>query len=290
MTAAPRPETTGFIDTGSVTLHVRQWPGEKRPFLLLHGLSSNSRTWSQVAAHLSAAGHPVTAVDQRGHGRSDKPATGYDFASITTDLADLIAALKVERPYIVGQSWGGNVVLEFGARHPGLAAGLGFVDGGTIDFQADPANTWETIAERLRPPDLRGTPRDRLRGFIQNAHPDWTAEGVAATLDNFETLPDGTVRPWLSLDRHMAILRAMWEQRPPALYPRVREPVLILPAETGDAGWTASKRRSVTAAREALAQSDVVWFANTDHDIHVHRPAQLADVLLETVVSGIWST
>ena len=35
---------------------------------------------------------------------------------------------------------------------------------------------------------------------------------------NFETLEDGTIRPWLTLDRHMQILRALWDQKPSQLY------------------------------------------------------------------------
>ena len=73
------------IDIG-FQMSVREWRpnkaiAERRPFLLVHGLSSNARTWDGVAAELSAAGHPVVAIDQRGHGRSEKPpiSAGYDF-------------------------------------------------------------------------------------------------------------------------------------------------------------------------------------------------------------------
>ncbi len=44
------------------------------PFVLVHGLASNARLWDGVATALVAAGHPVFAVDLRGHGRSSKPA------------------------------------------------------------------------------------------------------------------------------------------------------------------------------------------------------------------------
>jgi pimeloyl-ACP methyl ester carboxylesterase len=86
-----------YINIG-LNLHVQEWLPETfevsktskvfSPFVLLHGLSSNCRTWEFVAARLTAAGHYVVAVDQRGHGLSDKPSTGYDFATITADLAD----------------------------------------------------------------------------------------------------------------------------------------------------------------------------------------------------------
>ena len=67
--------------------------GTQVPFLLVHGLASNARMWDGVAAVLAAAGHPVVAVDQRGHGRSSKPDEGYDFVTVVADLVALIASL-----------------------------------------------------------------------------------------------------------------------------------------------------------------------------------------------------
>jgi pimeloyl-ACP methyl ester carboxylesterase len=267
---------------GGLCLHIRRWPGSGRPFVLLHGLASNARTWEGVARHLSAAGHPVVTVDQRGHGRSDKPTGGYDFDTIAGDLARLLDVLAIEQPIVAGQSWGGNVVLEFGARHPRRAAGLVFVDGGFIDLQTRPGATWEQIAEQLRPPDLIGTPQVHLKTRIQQAHPDWTAEGIAAMLGNFETLPDGTIRPWLTMERHMRIVRAMWEQRPRELYPKVQAPVLIAVAEDrSNPTWMAIKHQQLDAAIALLPHGTVHWFTDTAHDIHVHRPAALAELMLK---------
>ena len=59
---------------GGPRLALRRADGPGRPFLLVHGLSSNSRVWDGVARRLAAAGHEVVAVDQRGHGRSEEPA------------------------------------------------------------------------------------------------------------------------------------------------------------------------------------------------------------------------
>ena len=65
---------------GGPLLALRRTDGERRPFLLVHGLSSNARTWDGVAAGLAAAGHEVVAVDQRGHGHSDSATDGYTTA------------------------------------------------------------------------------------------------------------------------------------------------------------------------------------------------------------------
>ncbi|MFN8465344.1 MAG: alpha/beta fold hydrolase [Caldilineaceae bacterium] len=151
-------------------LNVRHWPGEGRPFVLLHGLASNSLTWAVVARHLQAAGHAVYAVDQRGHGPSDKPDDGYDFGTVTEDLALLLGPVGAGRPHRSGTVWGGNVVLEFGGKIPKRAAGLVMVDGGYLDLQARPDVTWEKIADQLRPPPLAGTPRSAMRQRLATFH------------------------------------------------------------------------------------------------------------------------
>ena len=65
--------------------------GVRRPFLLVHGLSSNARIWDGVGTRLAAAGHAVVAVDQRGHGRSEQVPDGYTTAQCAADLAALCA-------------------------------------------------------------------------------------------------------------------------------------------------------------------------------------------------------
>lgn len=280
-----------FVEIGNpgLTLRVRHWPGPKRPFVLVHGLASNCHTWDLTAERLAAAGHRVIAVDQRGHGLSDKPDEGYDFATITTDLAHLLAALEVTQPIMLGQSWGGNVLLEFGARYPELARGLGFIDGGFIDLQARPEASWERVAQELKPPDLTGTPREQMKAYMRLSHPDWPEAGIEATLANFETLPDGTVRAWLTLSRHLLILRAMWEQQPQALYPHVTVPVLICVAEDrNNRAWSKTKAGQVAAAQSGLPQAEVHWFEDTDHDLHIQRPEALVALLLERVQRGFW--
>lgn len=221
-------------------LHVRERAGDGRPLVLLHGLASNALTWEPLARALNAAGHRVVSVDQRGHGHSDKPERGYGFDEVTADLAALLNALGLARPPVLaGQSWGGNVVLEFAARYPERVAGLLLVDGGFGEMSARPGATWEQISVDLKPPSTTGIPRERLAAWMRKSHPDWTDEGIEDSLGSFEVLPDGTARVWLALEHHMEILRALWEHHVPQLFPQVAAPVLI--AAAGGAtrrGWS----------------------------------------------------
>ncbi|HET6792901.1 MAG TPA: alpha/beta fold hydrolase, partial [Acidimicrobiales bacterium] len=99
-------------------------------FLLVHGLASNARLWDGVAESLAGRGHACAAVDQRGHGRSDKPDDGYDLATACSDLRTVLASLRAgtdgfEGPVVVvGQSWGATVVLELAYRHPDEVAAV----------------------------------------------------------------------------------------------------------------------------------------------------------------------
>ena len=187
-----------------VYLHVRRWPGDKRPFLLVHGLSSNARLWDGVATELCAAGHPVHAVDLRSHGDSDAPPDGYDTATAADDLA----ALGLTGVIAAGQSWGGNVVVSLAAKHPGVVAALALIDGGWLDLTQQ-FRSWEVAETALRPPEIEGLPASELRRYLRQNHPGWSAEAIDATLANMRVWPDGTLTRRLPVDRHMRIARSM---------------------------------------------------------------------------------
>ena len=288
MAATLTPGVDAMLAVRNQQLHIRQWPGALRTVVLVHGLASNCMTWEATASALSAAGHAVVSVDQRGHGRSSKPEGGYGFDDVTGDLHALIQQLGLDRPIVAGQSWGGNVVLDFAARHPAAVSGIVLVDGGFIDLQAKPGATWESISLQLTPPALAGIPRAAMQARMQLGHANWSAAGVQHQLANFETLADGTIRPWLTLERHMLILRALWEQRVGKIYPQVTAPVLLLAAEEVSRERLVQKRAEVAAASALLRSCQVHWFADTDHDIHVQRPHETAALILQALASGFF--
>ena len=289
MTPGPTPRT---IDVGGgIELEAFEWapvgdPG--RAFVLVHGLASNARLWDGVARHLAAAGHPVLALNQRGHGRSSKPDDGYDTPTVAGDLARVIGATGWDRPVAVGQSWGGNVVVELAAAHGDLVAGVACVDGGFIEISSRFA-TWEDCERALAPPNLVGMARSRIEGAMRSSHPDWPEEGLAGALENFEVLPDGTIRPWLTRERHLKILRGMWDHHPLARAAVIETGVLWLPADSGDVAWTHSKQDALAAIEAALTRSRTVWFSPADHDVHAQHPDRVATVLHDATEDGFFA-
>ena len=243
------------------------------PFLLVHGLASNAHMWDGVAARLGERGHPSAAVDLRGHGLSPKPDEGYDFVTVTDDLAALIKSEGWDRPVAVGQSWGGNVVVELGWRFPELVRGVVGIDGGAIEL-AVRFPSWEACKAALTPPPLAGTPLVEIERRFRGVHPDWPESGVAGALANFEVQADGTVAPWLTLDRHLQILRGLWEHRPSDRFPELQVPALLVPAGA--------------ARAPAIAGVEVVPMEG-DHDLHAQHPVEIADLLVAHVESGYFS-
>lgn len=285
MTLPPRRRITvapGVEDSVVVWRDAHEATAEA-PFLLVHGLASNLRLWDGVARRLAAAGHAVAAIDQRGHGHSDKPDDGYDYATVTADLVAASTALGLDRPIVVGQSWGGNVVLELGWRHPDAVRAVAAVDGGVIAL-ARVFASWEEVATVLRPPPLVGTPVEQMRARMASYLDGFDDEAVDAQMANLEIRDDGTVAPWLTLDRHLAILREMWETDPAATYERIAVPVLLMPVEGGLGGE--QRGEAVAAALERIPRARAHWFADAHHDVHLQRPDEVADLLLAAVADG----
>ena len=210
-----------LIATGTgVRLRVVRWGDPTthsgKPIVLVHGLASNAMLWEGAALALVQLGHPVIAVDLRGHGLSDKPEDGYDMGSVTDDLAGLLNAIAPRgyaMPVVCGQSWGGNVVIELAHKYSSLISGVVPVDGGFLELQNNFAD-WDSCAVALRPPNLIGTPAKQMRAYMQSAHADWPQTGIDGAMANMEHLPDGTIKPWLTLERHMMVLRGLWEHKP----------------------------------------------------------------------------
>ncbi len=280
-------------------LHVIRWQPSAQPaaspggppFLLVHGLSSNARLWEGVGSRLAAAGHVAVAVDERGHGLSDKPDHGYDFETIDGDLARLIERLDLHRAVFAGQSWGGGVALDLAVRSPELLAGIVLVDGHAWDLQDDFA-TFDDAWERLAPPRVAGSPLVGVRQWFRTQHPTWSDDAIEWSLGNFRVDPDGRVDLWLTRDRHRQILQALWDQQPSQLWPRVSVPVLALVADTGQADWTAKKRAAMQRADQLLTTAGVpheIRWVEADHDIHAQHPDLVADAMLEALDAGLFA-
>ena len=279
------------VEVNGLRLSVREWPGTGPPMLLVHGLASSSHIWDLVAPRLQHAGHHVIAYDQRGHGLSSKPSSGYGFDRVSRDAADLIQALDLARPVVVGHSWGANVALELAVRRPRLVSGLVFIDGGFLNL--GDRMDWPTCREELAPPDLKGTPvhefLEMLRYFL-HGQVEITPEVEAVFLSLMRIDAHGNIHPRLSRANHLRILRALWEQDSLSRLRRVPVAALVLAvrseADTPDsAGFMEEKKRASRVVRAIGGNVRFEWIDGI-HDVPLQRPEAVARRIVRFARSG----
>lgn len=104
-------------------------PPATYPVVLLHGLMGFAANWGKIWPELHAR-RPVLVLDQRGHGRSPKPKTGYTPTDYAKDLKGLLSHLGWTKCHVVGHSMGGRVALRFCSLYPEIAVSLTLEDSG----------------------------------------------------------------------------------------------------------------------------------------------------------------
>ena len=113
--------------TDQTKLYVKDW-GSGRPVILTHGWPLTADSWDDQAVAIADAGYRVIAYDRRGFGRSEQPWSGYDYDSLTDDLANVIEQTGAKDATLIGFSMGGGEVARYMSRH----AGKGVVKAGLI--------------------------------------------------------------------------------------------------------------------------------------------------------------
>ena len=101
----------------AVKLNVTDSGGTGRPVILIHGWPLSGASWENQVPALKQAGYRVITYDRRGFGASDKPDSGYDYDSLTTDLNNVIEQLGLIDVTLVGFSMGGGEVARYVASH-----------------------------------------------------------------------------------------------------------------------------------------------------------------------------
>ena len=282
-----------YVELRGLPFHYRDWGGDGRQVLLLHGLASTCHIWDLVAP-LLAEDFRIAAMDQRGHGQSAQVDDGYDFATVLGDAAAMIEHLGWQRAIVVGHSWGADVALELAVAHPESVSGLIFVDGGTIDISGRPGWTLAQAREDMAPPIFTGFTPQMMRERVESGGrfgPNAPPETTEAVLANFRVLEDGTIQSNLRRENHLRIIDALWDHKPFELYPRLQCATLLLPARqaTPDAIERRSRREDAIARAESLLlRSKTVWLEDSIHDVPLQRPALVADTIREHIRNGFF--
>lgn len=116
-TRSPSPAAATFITSRDGTaLFCRDW-GEGAPIVFASPWALGSDWWEYQMADLTARGMRCIAYDRRGQDRSEQPKGGYDFDTLSDDLAAVIGSLDLRGVTLVGQSMGGGEAVRYLSRY-----------------------------------------------------------------------------------------------------------------------------------------------------------------------------
>ena len=115
-------------------LYVKDW-GTGRPVILLHGWPLSADSWDDQAMAIADAGYRAIAYDRRGFGRSSQPWSGYDYDTLSDDLATVIEHTGADDVVIVGFSMGGGEVARYMSRHAGKSVSKAVLISSIVPFR-----------------------------------------------------------------------------------------------------------------------------------------------------------
>ncbi|MFD0395741.1 alpha/beta fold hydrolase [Streptomyces nogalater] len=149
--------------------------------VLLHGLVSHTGEWDALAERLSGR-HRMVAVDQRGHGASERHPGDVSRAAFVADVVAVAGQLGLDRPVLVGQSLGGHTALLTAAAHPALVRALVLVEAAPRD--PDPRaprdiGAWLDSWPVPFPPGRRRSPSSAAARWARAGRPAWSVTRTA---------------------------------------------------------------------------------------------------------------
>lgn len=230
------------VDVGSIELQVREYEREGDALVLLHFGGANLMMWRGVVPYF--AGYRLVLLDLRGHGKSDKPQTGYHIDEMARDVAGVMAHVQVERAHVVGSSLGAEVGLSLAANDPARVISL--VCDGALYSEYGPCGIWQgsraefeahvtrTLGQRRDADERVFASVDALVAESQQTFEKygWWNENVEALkrYDACET-GDGKYTPAWPKQASLDYLAHYFEYRFEDYYRRVKCPVLMLSDE-----------------------------------------------------------
>ncbi len=274
-TTPERPQITSkFVTVDGTRLHfvIR---GAGRPVVLIHGNPGSTQDWTRVFGPVGAS-HRVIAFDRPGHGRSERPKHVDATVEVQARLLhDALKQLHVERPIVVGHSWGGALALVYAITYPKEVAGVVLVAPAVYESQdgvslltslpAVPV-IGDAVNTVLTPLFGASIVRSELKKAFS---PDPVPKNYLRSV-LFEWTRSKKVKAY-SLDE--SSLNESLKKFSPR-YPEITVRVSIL---TGDSDLIVSEKDNAERLHQALPRSHLIVLPKTGHQIPFTHPQAVVD-------------
>jgi pimeloyl-ACP methyl ester carboxylesterase len=271
--ASPAPPDESMVEAAGIPFHVLSW-GEAAgpPVLLMHGVTSNARTWWRVGPAVAAAGYRVVAPDLPGHGLTGHWVAHVTFRDNAADLAALAREVFPGRDAsevrVVGHSWGAMTAAAFPSAGY-LPARLVLLDPPTIPLAL--------IRQMLvDPTERRYDDVDEAIAVVGRMNPTYGYGDVVAKAEALTQFDEPAVRAILTengdFDGGLAALADSAARDVPTRLIR------------GDPGWGGLVPDSAMPAFMArLGEEGVATIANSPHSPQRTHPGETTEALLRAL-------
>jgi pimeloyl-ACP methyl ester carboxylesterase len=259
-----------YVSVERQRFHCFSWGTEGPPIVLVHGTGFHGYVWKPVAQGLSLDAR-VFALDQRGHGDSFKPESGYAWEHFAEDLYHVLTGLGLAAVTAVGHSAGATAIALCAATHPGTISRAVLIDPILFPGSPDGRLVENPLAYRARKRRMVWESRTSMFHSYRAREPfkTWREDALWAYIE------EGTA---LRADGHIelkcpgTIEALVFENAPKlngfAVLPQIDIPVLLLRGELSDAFSEAG----ATHALSLLPQGQLQTIAHTTHFVPMERP------------------
>lgn len=256
---------------GAVKLHELAWQdsvqgARETPVVLLHGLTGCADLWDEVAERLARRGYWCLALDLRGHGLTEAPASGYTAENLALDVQRLLDHHAIERAHIVGSSVGCRVAWTFACLYPDRVGRLVAEDNRPDPADAEPDDWLRSLASWPR----RFETRDEGLAFLRAAGRSERWYGASLRYRAGDGWTWAFSLRAIEAIRQSVLRRDYW----PVLS-RVRASTLLVRGEESE---HLSHRTAVCMA-EYLPAARLVEVPGADHWVHGRQPGAFADAV-----------
>ena len=234
------------------------------PLILLPGIADSWRIFEPLLAELPKNIHAY-ALSQRGHGDSDRPATGYRTRDFAEDLRLFMDAVQIGEAVIVGASSGGFPARSFAATYPDRTAGLVLL-GSPATLTGRP-NPFAELKDPINP------------GFVKSfAESVLSRPASAVALDGMiaENLKV-PARVWLETSSEL------FAETFPGELAKVQAPTLIV---WGDLDPIIPKGDQLALA-EAIKGSKLITHPESGHMLYWEEPALIARDIVAFLIADV---
>ena len=236
--------------------------------LLAHATGFHGYVWKPLALSLSREAS-VYAIDQRGHGDSFKPESGYAWETLGDDVCGFLKALNLSGVTAVGHSAGATAIALAAAKEPRLFQRLILIE--PVLFPRATASTTSPLAQGARKRRMLWESRTSMFHSYKAREPfkNWREDALWAYIEEGTlSQPDGHI----ALKCPGEIEAQIYENAPKldgfAVLAQVSQPVLLIRGEQSDT----FAESTATQAMAVLKQAKLKTIANTGHFVPMERP------------------